>query len=322
MDIGGFRRALLGWYERQKRDLPWRQTRDPYRIWVSEIMLQQTRVAAVIPYYARFLERFPTVEALAAAPEPELLGAWAGLGYYSRARNLQKAARQVVEAGGFPETYEGIRALAGIGDYTAAAVGSIAFGLPVAVLDGNVMRVLTRLDNDASDIQVQRTRVRLRERARELLDAKKAAAFNQAMMELGATVCLPKKPQCLLCPVERYCEGRRAGVEGSLPVKGRKAVIERVTRILVWVEGERGVLARLKKGFWELPEESEVLEAEWGERVGKFSHAIMSTVYRFELVRGTVRAVPPGFEYVPLAGGSAHPVSTVTRKAAALISRG
>ncbi|MCX6625626.1 MAG: hypothetical protein NTY38_32105 [Acidobacteria bacterium] len=137
-----FSQALIEWYRRYRRDLPWRGSPDPYRIWISEIMLQQTRVAAVLPYYDRFLEKFPDVKALAEAPEPELLAAWAGLGYYSRARNLQKAARQVVAAGGFPRSYEGLRGLPGVGDYTAAAIGSIAFDLPEAVLDGNVLRVM------------------------------------------------------------------------------------------------------------------------------------------------------------------------------------
>src|SRR5215831_16832447 len=153
---------LLAWFRKGHRDLPWRATSDPYRIWVSEIMLQQTRAQAVIPYYERFLERFPTVEALAAAPEDEVLALWAGLGYYSRARNLRRAAQQVAERGGFPRDFEAIRALPGIGDYTAAAIASIAFGLPHAVLDGNVMRVIARVENDASDIASARTRERFR----------------------------------------------------------------------------------------------------------------------------------------------------------------
>ena len=152
MNLPRLRRQLLAWYAAHSRDLPWRHTREPYAIWLSEVMLQQTRVAAVIPYYERFLTLFPTVNTLAAAPEQTLLAAWAGLGYYSRARNLQRAAREIVELGGFPQTHEGIAALPGIGPYTAAAVASIAFDLPHAVVDGNVLRVVSRLDAERGDI--------------------------------------------------------------------------------------------------------------------------------------------------------------------------
>ena len=157
-----FAARLLRWYRKSARDLPWRRTRDPYRIWVSEVMLQQTRAQTVVPYYERFLERFPRVEELAAAQEPELLACWSGLGYYERVRNLQRAARRIVESGGFPREFEAIRALPGVGAYTAAAVASIAFGLPHAVLDGNVLRVIARLGNDAGDIGSARTRERFR----------------------------------------------------------------------------------------------------------------------------------------------------------------
>src|SRR6266516_234894 len=184
-----FRKALLSWYAGAKRVLPWRETRDPYRIWISEVMLQQTRVAAVIPYYERFLARFPDLATLAAAPEQELLAAWGGLGYYSRARNLQRAAQQM--RGRFPSDYESIRALVGVGDYTAAAVASIAFGLPYAVVDGNVLRVLSRVTNDASDIGSLKTKKRMQALADTLLAQSDPGLYNQALMELGATVCLP-----------------------------------------------------------------------------------------------------------------------------------
>src|SRR5690349_5158936 len=194
--------GLLGaWYARGHRDLPWRSTGDPYRIWVSEIMLQQTRAQAVIPYYERFLTRFPSVPALAAAKEDEVLALWSGLGYYSRARNLLRAARQIAAAGSFPSDYDAIRALPGIGDYTAAAVASIAFGRPHAVLDGNVLRVVARMENDAADIRSSRTRERFREIAQSWLDPRDPGHFNQALMELGATVCLPRNPLCLVCPL-------------------------------------------------------------------------------------------------------------------------
>src|SRR5271157_1728605 len=209
---GAIRRRLLAWYRQHKRDLPWRRTEDPYRIWISEIMLQQTRVAAVLPYYPRFLELFPDVRALARAPEQTLLAAWAGLGYYSRARNLQKAAKYIVELGEFPRTYSSLRELPGVGDYTGAAVASIAFGLPHAVMDGNVARVMSRLMAEAGDIKSDAVRRRLRALAEVLLDRRHPGEFNQALMELGATVCVPKRPLCESCPVRLYCEARKQGL--------------------------------------------------------------------------------------------------------------
>jgi len=178
INVGTFRRALLDWYEANRRDLPWRRTRDPYRIWVSEVMLQQTRVPAVIPHYNRFLKKFPTIEALANAPEQEVLASWSGLGYYSRARNLHRAAKLMQEAGGFPRDYEAIRQLPGVGDYTAAAVASIAFDLPYPVLDGNVLRVLSRVRVEPGELRALSTRNRLGEMARHLLDSARPADFN------------------------------------------------------------------------------------------------------------------------------------------------
>src|SRR3954447_1448422 len=175
-----FARVLLEWYHHGKRDLPWRRTSDPYAIWVSEIMLQQTRVAAVIPFYERFLQRFPDVTSLASAPGEELLAAWAGLGYYSRVRNMQRAARAMPN-GLFPRTYEEIRALPGIGDYTAAAVASIAFGLPHAAVDGNVLRVLSRITNEQGDVTSGLTRARLRAQADEFLNRDDPGTYNQAV---------------------------------------------------------------------------------------------------------------------------------------------
>jgi A/G-specific adenine glycosylase len=215
-------RRLLAWYRRGRRDLPWRRTSDPYRIWVSEIMLQQTRAQAAIPYFERFLERFPTVEALAAAGEEEVLALWSGLGYYSRARHLLHGAQRVAAAGAFPGDYESIRALPGVGDYTAAAVASIAFGLPYAVVDGNVLRVVARMENDAAETGSARTRERFRSIAQEWMDARNPGAFNQALMELGATVCLPRNPLCPACPLESLCAARAAGTAAGLPVKLRK----------------------------------------------------------------------------------------------------
>ena len=242
-----FAKLLIEWYSAGHRDLPWRRTADPYRIWVSEIMLQQTRAQAVIPYYERFLARFPTVESLAAAHEDEVLALWSGLGYYSRARNLRRAAVEIAAAGGFPESYEAIRALAGIGDYTAAAIASIAFGLPHAVLDGNVLRVVARVENDAADIASARTRERFRAAAQGWLDARRPGAFNQALMELGATVCLPRNPLCLVCPLRDHCQARAEGTAGQLPVKLRKTEPVRIEGVLLVVRERGRVLLRQER---------------------------------------------------------------------------
>src|ERR1700678_3374009 len=196
-----FQGRLLAWYEKSRRALPWRESRDPYRVWLSEIMLQQTRVAAVIGLYAEFLRRFPSVKKLAAAREASVLAAWSGLGYYRRARMLHAAAKTIVQerGGRFPGNAEGLRALPGIGRYTAAAVSSIAFEQPIAVVDGNVERVLQRVrGKNLAGEELWRA-------AGELLNRKRPGDFNQAMMELGATVCSPRLPQCLLCPVSDLC---------------------------------------------------------------------------------------------------------------------
>nr|WP_325212499.1 A/G-specific adenine glycosylase [uncultured Oscillibacter sp.] len=253
---------LLAWYRKSARDLPWRNTRDPYRIWVSEIMLQQTRVAAVLGYYARFLEAFPTVEALASAPEDRLMKLWEGLGYYSRARNLQRAAKLVADRGGFPETYEGLLELPGIGEYTAAAVASAAFAKREAAVDGNVLRVATRLTDCHDDIAVPRTKQNVRAQVREIFPEAEpdARIFNQALMELGATVCVPNgPPKCLLCPARDLCLGRARGTAESLPVKAPKKSrrIEDKTVFLLLREGRAALRKRpasgLLAGLWEFP---------------------------------------------------------------------
>ena len=223
-ELALFRKQLLAWFCQFQRDLPWRRTRDPYCVWVSEIMLQQTRVAAVIPYYERFLERFPNLQALAAAPEEEVLRLWSGLGYYSRARNLQKTAHKIVaEHGGeFPSRPEDVLKLPGIGNYTAAAILSIASQKEYAVLDGNVARVLARLGVIRGDLRVAQQWQKLQECADAYLDRKSPGDWNQAMMELGATLCAPKSPRCLLCPVAQFCEGRKLGIAELLPEKRKK----------------------------------------------------------------------------------------------------
>jgi A/G-specific adenine glycosylase len=316
------RSALRRWYESTRRDLPWRRTSDPYRIWVSEIMLQQTRVAAVLPYYARFLERFPDAPSLARAPEAEVLAAWAGLGYYSRARNLQSAAKRIVANGGFPRDYAGIRLLPGIGDSTAAAIASIAFGLPHAVLDGNVMRVLARLSDDAGDIGSAATRTRLLSLAGELLDRRRPGEFNQALMELGATVCLPKNPQCPLCPTAAFCKARLLGTQASLPLKSRRAesvpsdrqflLIHRDGEYLLW---QRPPGAGGMAGFWELPEPEQLPGASSTAAIGRFRHTIMNHRYSVTVLLGRVGEVPPGFEWIAASRLPQLPLSTLARKA-------
>ena len=247
-----FRVRLLAWYDAHARDLPWRKSRDPYRVWVSEIMLQQTRVAAVIEHYHEFLRRFPTVEKLAAAREASVLAAWSGLGYYRRARMLHAAAKVVVREldGNFPGTTEGWQELTGIGRYTAAAIASIAFGAAVAVVDGNVERVLQR--NAGKRIAGEE----LWREADRLLDCGRPGDFNQAMMELGATVCTPRAPACLMCPVVELCatRGELAGLSKAARQKKREihyALDCRDGRILL-VQRPRD--ARLMAGMWELPE--------------------------------------------------------------------
>jgi A/G-specific adenine glycosylase len=247
-----FRKKLLAWYERHRRDLPWRANRDPYRVWLSEIMLQQTRVAAVIEHYQEFLRRFPTVEKLAAAREASVLAAWSGLGYYRRARMLHAAAKVVVrEHGGkFPATAENWRALPGIGRYTAAAIASIAFEEPAAVVDGNVERVLQRLSG------TRLAEEDLWNAANDLLDPKRPGDFNQAMMELGAVVCTPRAPACLTCPVMELCATRGEMPPLAKPTRQKKREIHYA---LHRRDGEvflirRPTDASLMPGMWELPE--------------------------------------------------------------------
>jgi len=223
-ELKKFRESLLPWFRSYQRDLPWRKNRDPYRIWISEIMLQQTRVAAVIPYYEKFLARFPDVQSLAIAPQEEVLRLWSGLGYYGRARNLQKAAQQMVakHSGHFPRERAELLALAGIGEYTASAILSIAFDDKHAVLDGNVARVLSRLNAVRGDLREPKHWRDLQCQADQLLERDCAGDWNQAMMELGATLCLPRSPQCLLCPVANFCHARKLGLAENIPEKRKK----------------------------------------------------------------------------------------------------
>ncbi len=215
---------LLQWYDRSRRDLPWRHTRDPYRIWLSEIMLQQTRVETVKGYYARFLELFPTVEDLACAPEEKVLKAWEGLGYYSRARNLQKAARVIMDRHGgvFPSSYEEILALPGIGPYTAGAIASIAFGLCAAAVDGNVYRVASRYFGVREDVGIPSVQKKIRQLVLQSIPSHRPGDFNQALMELGATLCSPGTPDCDLCPWCDRCDACQEGDADVLPIHEKK----------------------------------------------------------------------------------------------------
>jgi A/G-specific adenine glycosylase len=219
-----FQSRLLAWFRAHQRDLPWRSSRDPYRIWVAEIMLQQTRIAAVMPYYERFLARFPNVGSLAAAPQQEVLKLWSGLGYYSRARNLHEAAKQIVARHNskFPRTLDAALELPGIGDYTAAAVLSIAYDVPLAVLDGNVARVLARIHAIPGDLRAPRTWRTLTETAGHLLACQSPSDWNQALMELGEVICTPKSPRCLVCPVVQSCRAYAQGITNEIPAPRKK----------------------------------------------------------------------------------------------------
>ena len=322
------RRRILNWYRKNQRDLPWRRTRDPYRIWISEIMLQQTRVAAVIPYYQLFLNRFPNIGALASAEEHDLLAAWAGLGYYSRARNIQKAANKILELGGFPSDYSTIRSLPGVGDYTAAAIASIAFNLPHAVLDGNVIRVLSRLTGESGNVDSTVVRTRLRTVADSLIDPRHPGEFNQGLMELGATVCLPKQPQCLLCPVARDCRARQLGRQNELPLKSTRPspidveiqllVIEKAAMILAW---KRPAGSRRLAGFWELPEAAQVPRARVESRIAGFRHTIVNTNYSYNVFRASLVRIPAKFQWLSKDKLHEFPLSTAAKKALACLEK-
>jgi A/G-specific adenine glycosylase len=323
-----FRALLLAWYRDSQRDLPWRRTRDPYAIWVSEIMLQQTRVAAAVPYYERFLTRFPDLHALATASEAELLAHWAGLGYYHRARNLQKAAQSMARAGSFPSTHEEVLALPGVGDYTAAAVTSISFNLPHAVVDGNVYRVLSRLANDYANIASSRGKKRFTALADTLLHPDFPGEHNQAVMELGATVCLPKNPQCLVCPVSSLCLARAAGTQNELPAKTKPQKSIEIHRTVYWIE-DRGKLllwqrpadSSLMPGFWELPESEQLPTVAPGESLGAFRHGITIYNYRFQIASACAPSSIAPCQWIDLTKVGDLPLSTILRKAQRIVAK-
>ncbi|MBR5100334.1 MAG: A/G-specific adenine glycosylase [Bacteroidales bacterium] len=252
-----FSATILNWYSAFGRDLPWRRTRNPYAIWLSEIILQQTRIAQGQAYWERFMAHLPDVQALAAATEDEVLRLWEGLGYYSRARNLHVAARQIVAMGGFPDTLEGIRALKGIGDYTAAAIGSIAFGIPAAVVDGNVYRVLGRHFGIETPVGTSAAKKEFTDLAQSLLPEDRPGDFNQGMMDFGALQCTPANPACITCPLAASCAALREGRVESLPVKkaGATVQVRPVTYVYLRCNGQTAIRRRgpgdIWQGLWE-----------------------------------------------------------------------
>jgi A/G-specific adenine glycosylase len=267
-ETGAEAAALLGWYDRHRRRLPWRalpdEAVDPYRVWLSEIMLQQTTVAVVGPYFAAFLARWPDVASLAAAPVEDVMRAWAGLGYYSRARNLHACARTVASEhdSRFPDTVEGLRTLPGIGDYTASAIAAIAFDRPAAVVDGNVERVITRLD--AIEAELPSAKPLVKARAAAMLDPGRPGDFAQAMMDLGATICTPKRPACALCPLSPWCRARMAGQQETYPRKAPKktGLLRRgAAFVVVRADGHLLVRTRVARGL--LGGMTEVPGTEW-----------------------------------------------------------
>ena len=310
------RAALLTWYRTHRRDLPWRRTRDPYAIWVSEAMLQQTRVETVIPYYERFLARFPDVAALATADLDDVTALWAGLGYYSRARNLHRAARLLMEchAGRLPDDVDALRELPGVGRYTAGALASIAFDKPAPIVDGNVARVLARLLAIEGDLRSSANQARLWSEAEALARGDDPGALNQGLMELGATVCTPRAPRCSACPCVRHCAARAQGRVEELPVRARSTAVSRVDgvaaflvrhdRVLAVQRPQRGLLG----GLWELPggelHDGEVparalerilregvgLDLRRAEPLGTIEHAFTHRQLRVHVYRGAVDA--------------------------------
>jgi A/G-specific adenine glycosylase len=349
-ELPEFRRQLLAWFRRARRDLCWRRTRDPYRIWLSEIMLQQTRVAAVTPYYRRFCARFPTVRHLARARPEAVLRQWAGLGYYRRARNLQQAARRIVarHGGTFPRTLAEALALPGIGRYTAAAVLSIAYGEPLAVLDGNVARVLARLGAVRGELRRPRIWRSLQASAGRLLARNEPGEWNQAMMELGAVLCTPRTPRCAECPVARWCRARARGLTDALPVARAKPATVRATLAAAVLVDPRGrtLLVRhdgrdgaLFSHLWQFPavpagrNAREAIARHLTQRLGipapalepltTARHAVTRHAIRLAPFLGRIARLPPleGARALRLAALERLPVSGATRKIAAAALR-
>lgn len=315
-----FVEPLAAWYRAGHRALPWRENKDAYRIWISEIMLQQTRVAAVVDYFTRFLAAFPDVCALAEADDDRLMKLWEGLGYYSRARNLKKAARLVVSdfGGILPASYEQLLTLPGIGSYTAGAIASIAYGIPVPAVDGNVLRVIARLTNDASDIADPKTKEQVFRLLLPELCKTDPGTLNQALMELGATVCVPNgAPNCALCPVRAFCRARMAGTEAVLPVKSAKKPRKTEEKTVFALKTQDGRFLGLRRpetgllaGMYQLPEAEGFLSpAQMAEHLTALGfspsgalavydrkHVFTHVEWRMRVccAAGTLRALPAG----------------------------
>lgn len=253
--------TLLAWYHKNKRDLPWRKNTNPYSIWICEIMSQQTRIATMLPYYERFMARFPTVESLANASEKEVLKYWEGLGYYSRARNLHKAAQQIVFEydGHFPANYETLKKLSGIGDYTASAIASISFGTAISAVDGNALRVVSRITCDGSDISLPQTKQTIAQYLNNIIDPLYPGDFNQAIMELGANICTPTSPHCEQCPIQDGCLSKLYGLEKTLPYKKKSAKQKTIVRAVLLLQNSnnewlvRKRTENLLHNLWEFP---------------------------------------------------------------------
>jgi A/G-specific adenine glycosylase len=339
-DVASLHEVLQSWYARNRRDLPWRRSRDPYLIWVSEVMLQQTTVKVATPYFEAFVRRFPSLQALAEEPEDEVLAAWSGLGYYHRARNLHRGAQHVAErhGGRFPKTLEAALAVPGVGLYSASAILSIAHGLPLPVVDGNVRRVLSRLDALAGP--EYRREGPFYNLAEEILDRSQPGSWNQALMELGATVCTPKKPACPACPVRDRCRALAQGIVDQLPEgRARRATVD-VTVAAALVQRDGRILlvkrpdGRLLGKMWELPqtplepqkdvdlprelEERYGLRIEPGPLVVRARHAITHRRIRLEGYRAQLKASPPSdpdrFRWATPEEIASLPVSSMTRK--------
>ena len=317
--------ALLRWYDGNAREMPWRGIRDPYGIWVSEIMLQQTRVDTVRDYFVRFMRRFPTAKALAEAPEEDVLKMWEGLGYYSRARNLQRGARQILEdyGGEMPRDPEELRRIRGIGPYTSCSIASIAFGIPVPAVDGNVIRVISRLRNYTGNPMEPKSRREIERMAAELVPAERAGDHNQAMMDLGATICVPGTPDCGRCPLREFCEACRAGTAESLPRLPKAKPPREIRYDVLLLRREDQTLLRRRtekmlQGLWCFPmaegfrTEEELgkylnirmkLPAEDLKTAGRARHVFTHQVWLMNLYAARVPAetpAPEGYAWIPV----------------------
>lgn len=348
-DISSFQHNLIKWYHKNKRDLPWRKDRDPYKIWVSEIMLQQTKVDTVIPYFERFMEKFPTSKDLAEADEQEVLKEWEGLGYYSRARNLQHAVREVVTSygGEVPANPADLDKLKGVGPYTKGAILSIAFNKPEPAVDGNVMRVFSRICKIEEDISRPRTKKKVEALVQEVMSKDDPSSFNQAIMELGALVCTPKSPMCLFCPVQEHCQAFAEGVQHELPKKSKGKKPKQVPYLALLIKNkndqyiiekrpETGLLASL----WQFPMvlANEIgmdhienwFQAEYGIAInlgakkGKIKHVFSHIIWQLEIYEANTKQEctdDPRLKFVQLDEIKTFPIPVPHQKAMAYLSR-